>query len=91
MDCYIYRSERKKNTYLFLPAEDDLSQVPESLIKMLGDLTYSFQFELQPHKRLIRSDSSLVIEAIKEHGYFLQLPPGSQINIPINDEDIYYH
>lgn len=76
MECFIYRSERKSGTYLFLPEQDDFSQIPDSLIKLLGELTYSFSFDLHQGKPLAIADATQVIKHIESNGYFLQLPPG---------------
>ncbi len=76
MQCFIYRSERKSGTYLFVPKKDELSHIPAPLMDLLGSLTYSFEFNLHPDKPLMQSDTRYVIQQLREKGYYVQLPPG---------------
>ena len=39
MNCFVYRSNTKPGMYLYLVEKDDFSDVPESLIKLLGDIS----------------------------------------------------
>lgn len=79
MQCYIYRSKYKKQTYLFLPDKDDFSSVPDTLIKLFGEAEFSFEFELTPDRPLVMADASEVLRNIHENGFFLQLPPGDEL------------
>ena len=76
MNCYVYRSSRKKQTYLFIPEKDNFNSVPESLLKLFGQAEFSFDFDLTSERKMVLVDSSEVIRNIQENGYFLQLPPG---------------
>ena len=73
---YIYRSLKKQWTYLFLPKENDFSALNDKLTKLLGELEFSFKFELDKHRKLMQSDSETVAKNIKDNGFHLQLPPG---------------
>ncbi|MBK8452648.1 MAG: YcgL domain-containing protein [Thiofilum sp.] len=75
MQCYIYRSERKKGAYLFLVERDDFNRVPEGLMRLFGTAHFSFEFELHPDKPLAQGSSAEVIRHLSEHGFYLQLPP----------------
>lgn len=81
MQCFIYRSKKKQNTYLFLPKQDDFSDVPESLLKLFGEAEFSFHFELEPERKLVLADAQEVIRNIADNGFFLQLPPGDEKHI----------
>ncbi|MFV2033074.1 MAG: YcgL domain-containing protein [Gammaproteobacteria bacterium] len=52
MLCYIYRSKRKIDAYLYLVDKDDFSILPEDLLKIFGDPEFSFSFELSKDKNL---------------------------------------
>jgi hypothetical protein len=78
MQCYVYRSRRKQQTYLFLPKRDDFSQVPASLLKLFGDAEFSFEFELVAGRKMILAEASEVKRNIEENGFYLQLPPGEE-------------
>lgn len=78
MQCYVYRSKHKQQTYLFLPKENDFSQVPDSLLTLFGEAEFSFAFQLTETRKLILADAGEVLRDINENGFFLQLPPGDK-------------
>ena len=75
MNCFVYRSNTKPGMYLYLVEKDDFSDVPDSLIKLLGDIVYSFEFDLSKDRKLVKAEALEVIRNMEENGYFLQLPP----------------
>ena len=75
MDCYVYRSNKKQGMFLYLMKKDDFKCVPESLIKLLGDISFSFEFDLDSDRKLVKAEASEVIRIINENGFFLQMPP----------------
>ena len=38
MHCFVYASQRKADSYLWLPRRDDFSSLPESLVLLLGEI-----------------------------------------------------
>ena len=75
MNCFVYRSEKKQGMFLYLSIKDDFSCLPESLLKLLGETTYSFEFDLSKERRLVKVDAEEVMKKMDEDGYFLQMPP----------------
>ncbi|MEE9326851.1 MAG: YcgL domain-containing protein [Cocleimonas sp.] len=75
MNCFVYRSNLKTGMYLYLPEKDDFSNVPESLMKLLGDMDFSFEFDLSKGRKLVKAESEEVLRIMSESGYFLQMPP----------------
>ena len=75
MNCFVYRSEKKQGMFLYLREKDDFSCVPESLMKLLGEITYSFEFDLSKDRKLVKVEAKEVIRTMNENGYFLQMPP----------------
>jgi len=75
MNCYVYRSNKKQGMYLYLVEKDNFSDVPESLMKLLGELVFSFEFDLSKDRKLVKEESEEVLRILKENGYFLQMPP----------------
>ena len=75
MNCFVYRSVKQSGMYLYLIEKDNFSAVPESLLKMLGDISFSFEFDLSVERKLVRAESEEVIRLMNENGYFLQMPP----------------
>jgi len=74
LQCVIYKSLRKQDTYLFVSREDGLSAVPTPLRQTLGKLEKVMELELTPGKRLARGEARHVIDDILEKGFHLQLP-----------------
>jgi len=75
MNCFVYRSQKKIGMYLYLIKQDDFSVVPDALMKLLGELSFSFEFDLSEDRKLVREESKEVIRIMQESGYFLQMPP----------------
>ena len=75
MNCFVYRSQKKSGMYLYLSKKDAFDEVPKSLMKLLGELTFSFEFNLSQDRKLVREEAKEVIRIMTESGYFLQMPP----------------
>lgn len=73
MQCHIYRSNKKVDTYLYLQEKDDFSVVPQDLLQLFGEPEFSFSFELEEERKLAREDASEVLENLESRGYHLQL------------------
>lgn len=75
MNCFVYRSNNKPGLYLYLKEKDNFNEVPESLIRLLGETKFSFEFDLERNRKLVRAEAKEVLRIMKENGYFLQMPP----------------
>jgi len=75
MNCYIYRSSRKVGSYLYITGKNDFSDIPEELLKLLGRVEFAFQLKLNKDKTLANADVKIVLQQLKEQGFFLQMPP----------------
>ena len=73
MQCYIYRSPRKSDTYLYLREKDDFESLPEALLTVFGPPEFCFDFELTPERRLAREDAVEVLRNLRERGFHLQM------------------
>ncbi len=73
MLCYIYRSDRKIDTYLYLVEKDDFSVIPDDLLRVFGEPEFSFSFNLTEQRTLAIEDSGEVLENLKGQGFHLQL------------------
>lgn len=80
MQCYIYKSLKKDELYLYLTRKDDYSAVPENLLKSFGKLEFVMELELSPARKLARESSLKVMEKLNENGFFVQLPPNILAN-----------
>jgi len=70
---YVYRCNKKSGTYLFLPQKDHFKKIPDELLTLLGELSFSFEFKLDKNKQLIQVSAVDVLKAIETHGFYLQL------------------
>lgn len=76
MQCHVYASERRHDTYLWLDDPQRIETLPESLQALLGDLRLVIELDLQPDRNLPREDAGRVLENLRTQGWHLQLPPG---------------
>ncbi|MCF7969765.1 MAG: YcgL domain-containing protein [Methylococcaceae bacterium] len=83
MQCFIYKSNKKAELYLYLDKQDDFSSVPEAILKSIGQPEYVMQLEITPERKLARENANDVLKGIKENGFFLQMPP-TTYTAPIN-------
>lgn len=74
MKCAVYRSNRKELTYLYLPEADDMSKVPEALLKMISPVERVLEFELTVDRKLSQENATDVLKQLHEQGWFLQMP-----------------
>lgn len=79
MHCFVYASQRKPDTYLWLGRRDDFECIPESLALMLGDLSFVLEVELTGERKLPHEDAAQVIKHLEEQGWHLQLPPNEAL------------
>lgn len=80
MDCVIYRSGKKIDTYLFVEKEDDFERVPRALLDMLGQLELVMSLNLDDREKLAQADPNDIKMSLREQGYYLQLPPKAYIS-----------
>lgn len=74
MQCAIYKSCRKQDTYLYLAARDDFSCVPEALLKLIGVPVHVMDLDLSPERKLAQEDPTEVLRNLQERGWHLQMP-----------------
>ena len=79
MQCAIYRSNKKTDTYLFIEKQDDFERVPQSLLDMLGAIEFVMMLDLDEREKLAQADPVEVKKSLFNQGYFLQLPPKAYI------------
>lgn len=75
MLCFIYKSPKKDQLYLYVDKKDDFSAVPEALISRIGEPEFVMQLELTADRKLAHEDAKQVIMQLQNQGYFVQMPP----------------
>lgn len=79
MQCFVYASRRKPDTYLWLAERDGFGVLPDALRGMLGELRFALELQLDERRRLPREDARQVLVHLRERGWHLQLPPESAL------------
>lgn len=75
--CVVYRSRKKDGLYLFVREMDDISVLPDALMRTFGAAESVMTLELVPGLRLARSSADEIISNLEMQGYHLQLPPAT--------------
>lgn len=89
IDCAVYKSQKKDETYVFIPTTTPLSDLPEELLKVLGQAEMVMTLKLTPEKKMARGTASIVMQSIAEQGFHLQMPERPELNknpLPTNNE-----
>ncbi len=73
--CRVYRSPKRAEMYLYVTATQDLAPIPEELLSRFGRPELVLEFALDGARRLARADADEVLAALRERGWYLQLPP----------------
>lgn len=73
--CTIYKSSREDELYLYIKRGGDLKELPEELLKRMGETKEVMTILINPEKKLARVKAARVLQDLEEKGYFLQLPP----------------
>jgi hypothetical protein len=73
--CWIYRSSKKDEMYLYLARQDAFEDVPQALLKRFGTPLPVMELALHPDRPLAREDVNKVIGNLRSLGYHLQMPP----------------
>lgn len=74
MQCFVYRSRKQPDMYVYLPQKDDFSTIPDVLVHKLGILEFALEFDLHPEKKLAKENAQDVINNINHQGFHLQMP-----------------
>ena len=73
--CWIYRSPKKDEMYLYIRQQDNFEDIPEALLKQFGAPVFVMQLDLDSERRLARENIATVIHNLQENGFHLQMPP----------------
>jgi len=74
--CWIYRSSKRDEMYLYLVEEQGFDTVPEALIRMFGQPVRVMELKLSLARPLAREDVAQVLHNLRTQGFHLQMPPG---------------
>ena len=75
LSCWVYRSTRHQEMYLYLDEEGGFDKVPDALRERFGAPVLVIELELNPSRELARENVTMVMSNLRTRGYHLQLPP----------------
>ncbi|MEP6906472.1 MAG: YcgL domain-containing protein [Pseudoxanthomonas sp.] len=75
MQAYVYKSQRKDDTFVYLATRDDFQRIPEALRVPLGDLVFVLEVALTPERKLARENTETVRQNLAAQGFHVQFPP----------------
>ena len=70
----VLRSKKRDDMYLYLPQDQDYTALPDALRNQFGEAEEFLSFELHEHRSLAVVEAKVVMRAIEEQGFFLQMP-----------------
>lgn len=73
--CDVYKSPKKEGAYLYVNRKEQFERVPELLLETFGKPELALILVLTEDKVLARVDAKQLIEALKDPGFYLQMPP----------------
>jgi uncharacterized protein YcgL (UPF0745 family) len=85
MSCWIYRSPKKEEMYLYVPVEGDFSKVPDVLLRKFGSPEKVMELTLNSSRKLAREEVSVVMNNLHSQGFHLQMPPKMQVDLYTGD------
>lgn len=78
MQCFVYKSLRRAETYVYLRAADAIDVLPGPIAEQLGKLAFVIEIDLSSQRKLAREDVEEVMVNLNVQGYHLQFPPPPQ-------------
>lgn len=76
--CEIFKSPRLDEMYLYVDKRKGLGEVPEALLERFGRPVPAMTLILTPEKTLGRAKAADVMAAIRDKGFYLQMPPAKE-------------
>lgn len=74
----VFRSSKHDGMYLYVEKKVGLKDIPEDLMTRFGKGVSAMTMLLTNESKLARTTPEKVIEAIREKGFYLQLPPAKE-------------
>lgn len=75
MLCRVLKSRKKADTYLYLPLNTALSELPEALQQLFAPEQEALRLKVTPERSFARFTGKALLAALEHEGYYLQVPP----------------
>jgi uncharacterized protein len=81
MHAYVYKSQRKADTFVYLARRDGFDAIPAPMQAQLGPFAFVLEVELTPQRRLAQVDAAQVRAHLAERGFHIQFPPSPLVGV----------
>lgn len=78
MFCSVLKSYRKADTYLYIPKDTPLDELPDNLVQLFTPHTQVTTLHVTPGRKLARMSGATLLKRLDEDGFYLQIPPTQQ-------------
>ena len=75
MQSFVYRSQKRDDTYVYLRERDAFGVLPANIAATLGELQFVLEVVLNPERKLAREDAAVVRANLAARGFHIQFPP----------------
>ncbi|HWT15663.1 MAG TPA: YcgL domain-containing protein [Patescibacteria group bacterium] len=75
MQSFVYRSQKRDDTYVYLRERDAFGVLPANIAATLGELQFVLEVALTPERKLAREDAAVVRANLAARGFHIQFPP----------------
>ena len=75
LEVDVYKTARRPQTFLYVPRDLQPDQWPSDLAELFAAPQKVLSLTLTAEQPLAAQSATVVIEAIRARGYFMQLPP----------------
>ncbi|EDY87534.1 conserved hypothetical protein [gamma proteobacterium HTCC5015] len=88
MQCFVYKSSKKQDMYIYLVEKDQFDCIPEVLREKFGTPIFALEFEFTEGRTLAKEDPATVRQNLETQGFHLQMPDDLDVAGPIDSK---YH
>ncbi len=74
MHTYVYRSSKKDGLYLYLPQTIDKCELPEAVLRQMGEPELALSFMLTASRKLGQENPATVKANLLSQGFHIQMP-----------------
>lgn len=75
MRCFVFKSLRKADTYVYLSGREGAALLPPPMQALLGELQFLMELDLHPGRKLAVEDPEQVRANLVARGFHVQYPP----------------
>ena len=78
----VFRSSRETGCYLYVDKKEGMTRVPSALLERFGKPETAMTLMLEPTRKLASANAAIVLDNIRDQGFYLQMPPLPNNELP---------